>query len=98
MKRTPGAGSCGKSREGEEMKKRAGWKTTRNLYNSISRDLAKAAAATNPVAPTAAPVPRCWDCDRYPIGGRARGECTLQGLMVNGRSENRPCFQGRTTL
>lgn len=53
-------------------------------------------ALTPPVA-VAVPVPvvlRCWDCDRYAPGGRARGECVLLGVMVSGRSQ-RPCFQAR---
>jgi hypothetical protein len=51
-------------------------------------------ALTSPVdAPKqTASVPRCWDCVSYPKGGRARGECSLVGQIVNGRSKDRPCF------
>lgn len=40
-------------------------------------------------------IPRCWDCSSYPPSGRVRGHCALKGDMVNGRSENRPCFLPR---
>ena len=40
-------------------------------------------------------TPCCFDCVCYPKGGRSRGECTLIGEMVNGRSLDRPCFRRR---
>lgn len=48
-----------------------------------------------PKIPAVASTPRCWDCANYPKGGRARGSCTLRGEMVQGQSENRPCFRER---
>ncbi len=42
-------------------------------------------------------APCCFDCLDYPKGGRSRGECVLQGLIVNGRTENKPCFKRRST-
>lgn len=74
------------------MKKRPGWKTTRNIYTDITRQL-KAAAVTLP--PTEADEDHCWDCVDYPTGGRSRGECLLRGSMVLGRTAGRPCFQER---
>lgn len=59
------------------------------------RELAKQGAPTTPLPVLNSPN-RCWDCVSYPKGGRARGECVLIGQMVNGRSENRPCFKGRS--
>lgn len=53
---------------------------------------------TPPVPPVVATSSvRCWDCLDYPPGGRGRGHCTLGGMMVNGRTENRPCFRARRT-
>ncbi len=49
------------------------------------------------VAPVAVfGTPCCWNCRRYPPAGRARGECTLLGQIVNGRTQ-RSCFESKVT-
>lgn len=76
------------------MKKRPGWKTTRNIYADLTRQLAEAAMPVD-APPVAVEASRCWDCAEYPAGGRSRGECLLSGSMVLGRTTGRLCFQAR---
>lgn len=72
-------------------------KNQERLWRELGRQGVRAAL---PATVTAAQVirvdHRCWDCVSYPPGGRSRGACSLTGTMVNGRSENRPCFRVRT--
>ena len=55
--------------------------------------------ALTPPTPVISPAPairRCWDCVSYANHGRARGECVLRGVMVNGRTADRPCWRKRS--
>lgn len=44
--------------------------------------------------PATAQAQCCFNCVDYPKAGRSRGECTLHGEIVNGRSV-KPCFKAR---
>jgi hypothetical protein len=37
----------------------------------------------------------CFNCVSYPRHGRRRGECALGGMIINGSTRNRSCFQSR---
>lgn len=75
------------------MRTRRSPRNQERLFRGLGRDLAAAVATEPPVAQ--ATVNRCFTCASYPREGRSRGECALSGAVVNGRSENRPCYLAR---
>jgi hypothetical protein len=75
------------------MRTRRSPRNQERLWKGLGRDLASA-SVTEPVAKVQMAT-RCFTCISYPHAGRGRGECTLSGSIVNGRTENRPCHQER---
>ena len=64
-------------------------KTRRSPRNQ--ERLWRALGPPTPVVPVVPETGRCFDCASYPRGGRARGACTVHGVVVRGMSE-RACF------
>ena len=69
------------------MKTRRSWGNQDRLYRELSGKPEEEQPAVSSV--------RCWDCLRYPKGGRSRGGCSLWGGTVSGITEGRPCFEAR---
>lgn len=70
------------------MRTRRSWRNQDILFKAL----------TPPVEP-ASPAPkvdRCWDCARYPKGGRERGVCSFKGLVA-GRMAGMGCFKARAS-
>mgnify|MGYP001585451910 CR=1 FL=1 len=67
------------------MKTRRSWRNQDRLWKELGGKPAPVCSAPA--------IPRCWNCVNYPKGGRSRGRCSLHEEIIQGRTENRPCFK-----
>jgi hypothetical protein len=65
-------------------------KTRRSVRNQNILFKALFAPKNEPVNPVE--IKCCFKCISYPKQGRGRGECTLGGMIVLGKTMDRECF------